>query len=124
MRAKEFINESVKPLDVEVSRALPGSWVIPALKNQDPYRQLRFSVALAGAKGAKRREEDGVPQFNGETIWGENQIIVGYGDNIEQYIDDALQQLGISGKKQISTSKSEEMVSVNKQSVTKPFGGY
>jgi hypothetical protein len=107
-----------------VAAALPATYAIPELKNQDPYLQYRFGVAMAGAKGAKKRSEDGVQTLSKESSWGENQIVVSSDPNIEQYIDDALKQLGIKGKRLISTKQSEETSNVGKTSVLKPFGGY
>ena len=56
MRAQEFITESrIGTITQDVGLALPGAFKIPALKNQDPYLQYRFGVAIAGAKGAAQR---------------------------------------------------------------------
>lgn len=106
------------------AESLPGVYVVPGLKNQDPYMQYRFGVALAGAKGAERRKEDNITPFSKETSWGENQIIVGYGDDVEKYVDDALKQIGIKGKKRVSGNKSEEPKDTKKYSPIKPFKGY
>ena len=58
MRAKEFITEtSVTPLTNDVARELPGVYTIGALPNSDFYKQYRFGVAMAGAKGARVRAE-------------------------------------------------------------------
>ena len=59
MRAREFINEGkTGSLQDDVAKALPSTYAIPELKNQDPYLQYRFSVAIAGAKGAAKRKEE------------------------------------------------------------------
>lgn len=111
MRAREFIQESrTGSLQDDVAKALPATWVIPALPNQDPYKQLRFGVALAAAKGAKARAEEGDVPFAPQTAWGENQIVMSYDPSVEAVLDDALKMVGLSpsDKKQISTSKSEE----------------
>lgn len=111
-------------LQPDVAAALPATYSIPELKNQDPYLQYRFSVSMAGAKGRAQREQDGVPPFNTESAWGENEIVVSFDPDIEKYIDDALQQMGIRGKKLISTRKSEEAKSVGKTSPINAFKGY
>lgn len=127
MRAKEFVAEgktgSIQP---DVGQALPGAWVIPSLKNNDPYLQYRFGVALAGAKGAKQRSEDAVPEYSKESVFGENEIIVGYGGSIETYIDDALKSMGMptSDKKQISSHDSLEGTDVATLSPVRQFKGY
>lgn len=111
-------------LQADVAAALPATYVIPQLKNQDPYLQYRFSVAMAGAKGRKNREADGVAQFAKESPWGENEIVIGYDPHLEEYIDDALAQMGLSGKRLISTPKSEETDDVGKKSPINGFKGY
>lgn len=111
-------------LEPGVSSALPSTYAIPALKNQDPYLQYRFGVAMAGAKGKKQREKDGVKEFSKESPWGENEIIVSFDPHIDEYIDDALAQMGIKGKKLISTRKSEEADDVSVKSPVNGFRGY
>jgi hypothetical protein len=130
MRAKEFISESgaMGSILPEVQRTLPASYVIPELQNNDFYKQYRFGVALAGAKGAEQRKQDNVPEYSTETPWGENEVIISYaGDGVEEkFINDALRQVGISAtaKKQVTTTKSEEPADTGKDSLLKPFKGY
>ena len=131
MRAKEFIREDIDgrtgSITYDVARALPGAFKIPALKNQDPYLQYRFGVAIAGAKGAKQRAEDGVPPFDGkESEFGENEIVVSYDPHVVDYIHDALKAMGMSPSdaKQVGNMKSEEMPEVVKVSPVKAFKGY
>ncbi len=111
MKALEFIKESTGIVD-SVAEALPATYVIPALQNQDPYRQYRFGVALAASKNAK---ESG---YTASSSWGENLIIVTYDDEDAKNIDDALKQVGLnpSDKKLVSTKKSEESKQTNKSS--------
>lgn len=111
MRAKEFIVEQ-SLLQPAVAAALPATYVIPALQNQDPYKQYRFGVAIAKAKSQK---EHHFQDFE-SSPWGENQVVVSYGNIVDQYIDDALKAIGLtpSDKKLISTIKSEETKDVNK----------
>lgn len=108
----------------DVAAALPATYAIPKLKNNDAYLQYRFGVAMAGAKGAAKRKQDGVPEFHRETLWGENVIVSSTDPNIETYIDDALEQLGLRGKKLISTKTSQEADGVGSTSPLKPFKGY
>lgn len=130
MRAKEFITE-VSPghtgsLQQDIALALPGAWKIPALKNQDPYLQYRFGVAIAGAKGAKQRKKDGVPPFEEDKIFGENEFVVSYDPDTGEYIRDALEAMGLPGSDaiQIATMASEEMPDVCKVSPVSSFKGY
>ena len=125
MRAKEFINEArTGSIQDDVAKALPATYAIPELKNQDPYLQYRFGVAIAGAKGAKKRAEDNVPPFNKESLWGENEIVVSFDPNVEEWLDDALKMMGIKGKKRLSTPKSEEADDVSTQSPVIGFKGF
>jgi len=128
MRAKEFITEQRVALSVDIARALPGTYTIPGLPNNDFYKQYRFGVALAGARGQLEREQDSIPPYNfeKETPWGENLIVSSYLDpNIEADIDFAMKETGVEGgKRLISSEKSEEAVDVVKSSPVKAFKGY
>lgn len=128
MRAKEFVTEGrTGTITRDVGLALPGAFKIPALKNQDPYLQYRFSVAIAGAKGASQRAKDGVPEFDGkESVFGENEIIVSYDPEAPIWIKDALLAMGMpaSDMKQIGTMASEEAPDIAKTSPVKGFKGY
>jgi hypothetical protein len=128
MRASEFINEGrTGTITRDVGLALPGAFKIPALKNQDPYLQYRFGVAIAGAKGAAQRANDHVPPFDGkESVFGENEIVVSYDPHVKDYIHDALRSMGMppSDAIQIGTMASEEAPDVDKVSPVKGFKGY
>jgi hypothetical protein len=128
MRAREFITEGrTGSFTADVGLALPGAFKIPALKNQDPYLQYRFGVAIAGAKGAAQRAQDGVPDFDGkESVFGENEIVVSYDPMAEVWIRDALVAMGLpaSDAKRIGTQASEEAPDVDKTSPVKAFAGY
>lgn len=124
MRAHEFITEqSSGSLMKDVVHTLPASYAIPQLKNQDPYLQYRFGVALAGAK-AQRVENDSVEKLPKETPWGENQVIVSYGEDAGPDIDAALRDMGMSGKRRVSTKNSKELPGTDAKSPVKPFKGY
>ena len=128
MRAKEFVIESrTGTITRDVGLALPGAFKIPALKNQDPYLQYRFGVAIAGAKGASQRAKDGVPEFDGkESVFGENEILVSYDPHVKDYIHDALRAMGMppSDAIQIGSMASEEAPDVDKTSPINAFKGY
>lgn len=127
MRAREFIKEGrTGSFTRDVGLALPGAFKIPALKNQDPYLQYRFGVAIAGAKGAAQRAQDNVEPFSKESVFGENEIVVSYDPQAETWIRDALAALGMppSDAKRIGTQASEEAPDVAKTSPIKPFTGY
>jgi len=127
MRAREFIREGrTGSITQDVGRALPGAFKIPALKNQDPYLQYRFGVAIAGAKGAAQRAKDDVPHFEPESVFGENEIVVSYDPHVVDYIRDALRAMGLpaSDAVRIGTQASEEAEDVDTTSPVKAFKGY
>ena len=125
MRATEFITEQREALSVDVARALPGTYTIPGLPNSDFYKQYRFGVAMAGAKGVKQREADNIQRYSKETEWGENMVVSSHMDpDLAQDIDYALKEVGVTGKRLISTLKSEEGTDVTKASPIKAFKGY
>ena len=120
MRAREFITEQKLP--DRITRPLPATWVIPALQNQNAYLQYRFSVALAGAKAARNGD---IPRMDKDSVWGENQLVSGYmNPDIEEDIDFALGEMGLKGKKLVTTEKSEETPESGIVSPIKPFKGY
>jgi hypothetical protein len=127
MKACDFIRES-RPSSIQndVARALPATYTIPKLPNQDPYKQYRFGVAIAAAKGQSARAKEGEPPFAATTPWGENEIVVSYDSNIAEWLDAALELVGLSpsDKVLISTRTSEEAPDVDKTSPVKPFKGY
>ena len=132
MRAKEFITETALSkvhdgLDL-ASMALPNTYVIPDLKNNDFYDLYRFGVAIAAVRG--EGGDDNVqngykPDFRAESSWGEHQVVSSEFDkNIGNTIDQALKKVGKSGKKMVSNHKSGEMDDTLTQSPIKGFKGY
>ena len=82
---------------------------------------------MADARGHAEREKDDTESFDfdGDSVWGENMIVSSYLDpSIQQDIDYAMKKVGVSGKKLISTPKSEEATDVSKGSPVKAFKGY
>ena len=124
MRAREFINEGrTGTLQADVASSLPASYVIPKLQNTDPYKQYRFGLAIADAKSSKDRSKEQTEPFEKTSAWGENAIVVSYDPHIDDWLDDALNLIGLSSsdKKMISTRNSDEAKDVTKQSpVAKP----
>lgn len=132
MRAREFITE--QRLDqvhdgLEVaSTALPNTYVIPELKNNDFYDLYRFGVAIAAVRGESGNDHvlNGFePKFKAESSWGEQQVVSSEFDiDIGNIIDQALKKVGKSGKKLVSTPGSDEMDDTSDKSPIKPFKGY
>jgi hypothetical protein len=129
MRAHEFITESVTDGLSVASYALPNTYIIPELKNNDFYQLYRFGVAIADVRGTSG-PDDGVQNefkhdFNAESVWGENQVVSSEFDaDIGNIIDQALAKVGKRGKKSVSTPGSDEIPNTGTQSTLKPFKGY
>jgi hypothetical protein len=131
MRAREFITENERSIQHSVERALPATYIIPSLSGNDPYRQYRFGVAMAGAKGragdkADKHKPDTAHPYKQESDWGQEEIIVGFEPGIDKWIDEALGLMGLppSGKQRVNSIKSEETTDVQAVSPIKPFAGY
>lgn len=128
MRAHEFITESITNGLHVAAYALPDTYVLPELKNQDFYELYRFGLAIADVRG--EGNEDGVQNgyrhnFEAESDWGEHQIVTSYDPNIGSVIDKALNKVHKKGKKLVSTpGGSQELPNTGKQSTLKPFRGY
>ena len=119
MRAWEFITEgNVGSLGPGVADAMPSTWVLPQLRNQDPYLQYRFGLALASARAKK----DGNVPFSSESKFGENMVVSAYTPEDEETLMMALALYGEHNAKElISTRKSEESSDVYKQSPVIPY---
>jgi hypothetical protein len=121
MRAKEFITEQSNLPD-RITKPMPSTWVIPELQNQNAYLQYRFSIALAGARAARNGD---IHKLDKDSVWGENQLVSGYmNPDIEEDIDFALGEMGLSGKKLVTSEHSEETPDTGIDSPLKAFKGY
>lgn len=130
MRAREFITEQKLSdahdgLDV-AAKALPNTFVIPELKNQDFYDLYRFGVAIADVRGNMGNDDvnNYKPQFRAQSSWGENQLVSSFDPNVGKVIDQALAKVHKHGKKAVSTPGSDEVDDTMKVSPIKPFKGY
>lgn len=112
MKIKEILSEGgTGSLTTGVARAMPTTWELPELKNQDPYLQYRMGMALASARSGEHLDT--------ESAFGENMSIVGYTEADNETVKLALKLLGkpyADGARSISTTKSEEAPDVNKSS--------
>ena len=113
MKASEFIVEAAV-LSADVADALPTTFVMPELKNQDPYLQYRFGVAMAAANANK---ELGV-EYKAQDAFGEQMVVVARVPEEEEIVQLALKLIGKSNSSRvISTKASEETSDVNKTSL-------
>lgn len=120
MKIREIITEGGEgSLQIGAAHALPATYALPHLTNQDPYYQYRMGLALAKARAHEEGLVDGEAL---ESAFGENMIISARSPEEERTIELALKLMGSKGanKKLISTRPSEENPTVNKTSPVKP----
>lgn len=102
-----------------VKDVMPPTYSLPQLKNQDPYLQYRFGLALAAARAHQAGEVEYAP----ESSFGENMIVVARSPEEEETLRLALSLFGkLNASSLITTSKSEEAADVNTQSPIQPKG--
>jgi hypothetical protein len=127
MRAREFITENIEKLPPEQADPMRYTYVIPGLSAADPYRNYRFGVALARARSDAGKDglADSLPEWHGETAFGEHGIVAGMSASVAPVIDQALKMTGTpGGKHMISTPPSQEPPFVDTKSPIKAFKGY
>jgi hypothetical protein len=88
VRAREFISEQVSGTSLQVGAAcaLPSTYVIPGLPNQNPYIQYRFGVAMA-ASGPKHENDPVTDEFHKFNAWGDGMIVVNYDKSEKERMD-------------------------------------
>ena len=131
MRLKEFLTEQQlsdvhDALDV-ASLALPYTYVMPELQNNDFYSIYRFGVAVAAVRGESGNDtvqDQHRPEFKAESNWGQNLVVSSYDPEIKTVLKKALSKTNHRGMKSVSSAGSEEMTDTNKGSPVKPFRGY
>jgi len=128
MRAREFITEQ-KDLPPEIKEPLRYTYVLPGLKSSDPYNNYRMGVAVARARsdlGADQKDIDPyMPEWSADTAFGENSVVAGFNDNVDDVVDMALKMTKTpGGKRLVSSPHSEEPDFVKDTSPIKAFKGY
>jgi hypothetical protein len=99
MRAKEFIDESRKPLRKSTQQSLPNLSVAPALDNNNhPYLAYRFGLALAASPDLEKFEDEGP--------LGSNFTMIDYSDGDEEIRKAAAKRMGIKFER--GTGKGSE----------------
>ena len=125
MRAREFITEQMGQLPDTASAPMQHTYFIPGIKNNDAYHAYRLSVAIARARANNGGYGADMPEFTSVSALGQNAVVIGFNDNVEAVIDQALVMTDTPGGKQLVGSKdSQEPSLVNDQSIVKPFKGY
>lgn len=115
MLIKEILSETKSaPVATGIRSTLPATWVLPEIQNQNPYQQYRMGLNLARA----RAQEAGLIDHQYDaSAWGQNMVVVTPTPEEQKTLDLALKQRqSKTTKKQITTTRSQEVSDVNKQS--------
>ena len=125
MRAREFMVEQKSQLDPGQSNPLQHTYILPGIRNNDSYHTLRFGVAIARARAEIGGDAKNFPPFTDQSAFGQNAIVAGFNDNVEDVIDLALKLTGTEGGKElIGTEASQEPPGTDTVSPVKAFKGY
>ena len=125
MRAREFITDQMGQLPDTASAPMQHTYFIPGIKNNDAYHAYRLSVAIARARANNGGYGADMPEFTSVSALGQNAVVIGFNDNVEAVIDQALAMTDTPGGKElVSTAKSTEPKLVDTVSPVKAFKGY
>lgn len=125
MRAREFVTEQTGSLPAEASEPMQHTYIIPGIRNNDAYQTMRLGVAMARARAEQGGYDIQQNPFPSTSAVGQNALVVGFNDNVEQVIDRALELTDTpGGKRLIATKQSQEPKLVNNQSPIRAFRGY
>lgn len=125
MRAREFISEQRATLDPKIAAPLKHAYYIPGIRNNDAYHTYRLGTAIARARADVGQVTNDFPPFADQSAFGQNAVIVGFNNNVDEVIDKALSMTNTpGGKKLVGTKESEEPSDTNDQSPIKGFKGY
>ena len=125
MRAREFITEERAALDPRIANPLKHTFIIPGIRNNDAYHTYRLGTAMARARADIGGESQGFPEFTDQSAFGQNALVIGFNDNVDEVIDRALAMTNVPGGKVLIGSKeSEEPDDTGVQSPVRAFAGY
>jgi hypothetical protein len=124
MRAREFVTEDRAQLDPAQAAPLQHTYILPGIRNNDAYHTMRLSVAMARARAEVGGAND-LPAWTEQSAFGQNAIVAGFNDSVEEIIDRALALTGTPGGKQlIGSVNSQEPASTETRSPIQSFQGY
>jgi len=125
MRAQEFIVEQRAKLDPKIANPLKHTFLIPGIRNNDAYHTYRLGTAMARARADIGGVTQDFPEFTDQSAFGQNAIVVGFNNTVDQVIDRALAMTGTpGGKTLVGTKESEEPGDTATHSPMKAFAGY
>lgn len=111
-----IVEQKVGKIQPDVHSSIPSAFVIPQLTNQDAYKQYRMGMAVASARAV----EQGLIEYDRESIWGENLIMVAQTEEGKRTLELAMKMMGVTGR-QVTSPPSEETKDVNKTSPVAQF---
>jgi hypothetical protein len=125
MRAREFIIEQRAVLDQAQAGPLQHTYILPGIRNNDAYTSMRLGIAMARARAEVGGEGQNMPAWADQSAFGQNAIVAGFNDGVEEVIDRALDMMEIPGGKELIGSKtSQEPRQTGTQSPIRGFRGY
>lgn len=125
MRATEFVTEARSKLDPKIAGPLKHTFIIPGIRNNDAYHTYRLGTAMARARAEIGGQTQGFPEFTDQSAFGQNAIVVGFNNNVDEVIDRALKMTGTpGGKTLVGTKESEEPADTADHSPIRAFAGY
>ena len=125
MRAQEFIVEQRAKLDPKIANPLKHTFIIPGIRNNDAYHTYRLGTAMARARADIGGVTQDFPEFTDQSAFGQNAIVVGFNNNVDDVIDRALTMTGTpGGKTLVGTKESKEPGDTATHSPMKAFAGY
>ena len=125
MRAREFIAEQRNALPAEIAEPLKHTFIIPGIRNNDAYHTMRLGVAMARARAEIGGVDGELPAWTEQSAFGQNAIVAGFNDSVEEVLDRALKLTGTPGDKVlVGSATSEEPGDTITKSPIKPFAGY
>lgn len=124
MRAREFITEARAELDPGQAQPLQHTYIIPGIRNNDAYHTMRLGVAMARAR-AEVGGADDMPAWAEQSAFGQNAIVSGFNDSVEEIIDRALELTSTpGGKVLVGSVSSKEPPGTGSHSPIRAFAGY
>lgn len=125
MRAREFVTEQRAQLPPEERDPIHNTYMLPGIRNNDAYKTMRLSVAIARARADVAGYGADMPKWKSQSAFGQNAVIMGFNDSVDDVIDAALRMTDTAGGKvAVSSEHSKEPPLVNKQSPVRAFRGY
>ena len=104
MRAREFISEQRANLPPEERDPMHNTYMLPGIRNNDAYKTMRLSVAIARARADVAGYGADMPEWSEQGALGPYAIVSVIGDDGKKLIDQGLKMTGVDGGKVLVTN--------------------